>query len=137
MRSSRIGHTKMSLCPSDQVTVCKIVQAGLIPAKDSITIYNKMKNITNISAQIIDLYDEVVILECLIEKDVYEEREFNKSLFEGMELKIGNLFKLCYFEGNNKIILEIKNDPNFTLKDDFPKINFNEMFNLKMFKKKS
>lgn len=88
------------------------------------------KNVENISARLIDNYDNSVILECLIDKEngIYEERQFNDTLFNGYELKVGNLFLLRVFERQNEIRIEIHNDPDLTLSDDFPKLSFVESF---------
>lgn len=97
------------------------------------------KNVENISARLIEHYDDTVVLECLIDKEmrIYEEREFQLSLFIGYDLKIGNLFLLRIFERKNEIRIEIHNDPGLTLKDDFPKLDFVKKFsNSRLFKKK-
>ncbi len=97
------------------------------------------KNVENISARLIDSYDDTIILECLIDKEhgIYEEREFRKSLFEGYENGIGSLYLLRIFERQNEIRIEIHNDPELTLKDDFQKLNFVEKFkDSRLFKKK-
>lgn len=97
------------------------------------------KNIENISARLIECYDDVVVLECLIEKElgVYEEREFRISLFTGYELKIGNLFFLRFFDRDNETKIEIHNDPKLTSIKDFPKMDFNNLFKQsKLFKKR-
>jgi len=96
------------------------------------------KNTENISARLIDHYDDLVILECLVDKEfkVYEEREFKKSLFSDYELIIGNIFYLRIFERKNEIRLEIHNDPKLTFKEDFPELDFTSIFiKSKLFKK--
>lgn len=102
-------------------------------------IISNWKIVENISARIIEYYDNTVVLECLIDKDnwIYEEREFQSSLFHGYEIKIGNLFLLRIFERQNEIKIQIHNDPGLTLLEDFPKISFVESFqNSRLFKKK-
>jgi hypothetical protein len=96
------------------------------------------KNIENISARLIEVQDDAVILECLIDKElgVYEEREFRISLFAGYDLKIGNLFYLRFFDRQNETRMEIHNDPKLTFADDFPKKDFTKLFKTsKLFKK--
>jgi hypothetical protein len=84
------------------------------------------KNVENISARLINHYDETVVLECLIDKEnnVYEEREFRASLFEDYNIKQGNLFFLRVFERKNEVRLEIHDDPGLTRIEDFPKMDF-------------
>lgn len=96
------------------------------------------KNIENISARLIDYYDDVVVLECLVDREfgVYEEREFRASLFAGYELQIGNLFYLRFFDRENETKMEIHNDRKLTSNKDFPKKDFTELFKeSKLFKK--
>lgn len=96
------------------------------------------KNVENISARLIEHFDDVVILECLIDKELklYEEREFRSSLFEGYDLEIGNLFYLRFFDRQNETKMEIHNDPRLTFIEDFPKMNFTKLFKQsKLFKK--
>lgn len=105
-----------------------------------IIIVRGWKNIENISARLIEIYDYAVILECLIDKEqgIYEEREFRSSLFSIEDLKIGNLFYLRIFEKENESRIEIHNDPKLTFIEDFPKIEFKKLFEeSKLFKKKS
>jgi hypothetical protein len=102
-------------------------------------IITSWKNVENISARIVDSYDSSVILECLIDKEIgiYEEREFRASLFEGYEIKQGNLFYLRIFERKNEVKLEIHDDPGLTRIEDFPKMDFFERFSKsRLFKNK-
>lgn len=104
---------------------------------DTVT-FRGWKNVANISARLIEYYDDVVVLECLTDKElgVYEEREFRVSMFDGYELKIGNLFYLRYFDGKNETKLEIHDDPKLTSAGDFPKKDFTNLFKeSKLFKK--
>lgn len=104
---------------------------------DAIYITN-WKNVENIPAKLIEKFDEVVVLECLIDKEegIYEEREFRSSLFEGYNLTIGNLFYIRYFERPNQARIEILNNPELTSAKDFPTINFDQIFkDSKLFKK--
>ena len=96
------------------------------------------KNVGNISARLIELYDKVVVLECLIDKElsIYEEREFGSSLFFEEDLKIGNLFYLRIFERKYESRMEIHSDPKLTFVEDFPKMDFKSLFEKsKLFKK--
>lgn len=102
-------------------------------------IITEWKNVENISARLIEFYDDKVILECLVNKEerIYEEREFKTSLFDGYEIKIGNLFLLKFLERQNEIKMQIHNDPGLTFKEDFPKLDFVEKFkDSRLFKKK-
>lgn len=104
---------------------------------DFVTIQS-WKNTENISARLIEHYDDLVILECLVDKElkVYEEREFKKSLFSDYELIAGNIFYLRIFERKNEIRMEIHNDPKLTFKEDFPELDFTSIFTKsKLFKK--
>lgn len=97
------------------------------------------KNVENFPARLIESYDNVVILECLVDKDnsLYDEREFSTTLFKGYSLEIGSLFYLRIFERRNEIRMEIHNDPGLTFKNDFPKENFEDKFkNSSFFNKK-
>jgi len=108
------------------------------PFSDQIII-TSWKNVENISARLINSYDNTVILECLIDKETntYEEREFRTSVFTGYELEPGNLFYLRVFERQNEIKLEIHDDPGLTRLEDFPKMDFVEKFsNSRLFKEK-
>lgn len=102
-------------------------------------IISNWKNVENISSRIIEYYDNTVVLECLIDKEnwIYEEREFRSSLFQGYDMKIGNLFLLRIYERQNEIKIEIHNDLGLTLIEDFPNTSFVENFqNSRLFKKK-
>jgi len=104
---------------------------------DSVILQN-WKNVENISARFIEHYDDIVILECLIDKenDEYEEREFRASLFQGYELKEGNLFYLRFYDRANETKMEIHNDPGLVNIKDFPKMDFKaKLENSKLFKK--
>jgi len=114
-----------------------IAEKVVFSGSDTIII-SGWKNVENISARLIEYYDDTVILECLIDKEmkIYEEREFRLSLFTDYDLKIGNLFLLRIFERKNEIRIEVHNDPGLTIKDDFPKLDFvKEFSNSRLFKK--
>lgn len=93
-------------------------------------IISNWKNVENISARLIEKFENTIVLECLMDRDqgIYEERLFPISLFEDYELEIGNYFFLRFFNRKNEIRLEIHNDPGLTLEEDFPKIDFVERF---------
>ena len=96
------------------------------------------KNIENVPARLIEKYDEIVVLECLIDKETrhYEEREFRLKLFDGYDLSIGALFYLRVFERPNEIRMEIHDDPRLVFESDFPKGDFARLFKeSKLFKK--
>ena len=96
------------------------------------------KNVENISSRLIENCGEHVVLECLIDKEaeVYEERIFRASLFNGYNLELGNLFYLRFFERDNEMKMEVNDGTGIVSENDFPTINFTEMFkNSKLFKK--
>jgi len=102
------------------------------------TSFESWKNVENISARLIEFYDDVVILECLVDKELgtYEEREFQMSLFEDYELRIGAFFYLRTFKRKNEIKLQVHDDPQSALEPDFPKADLGTLFkNSKLFKK--
>jgi len=83
------------------------------------------RNIENISARLIEITDPHILLECLVDKEkgIYEERVFKPTLFKGFKLEIGKLFYLRFFERANEMKIQIHDDPDLTLQDDFPKIS--------------
>lgn len=96
------------------------------------------KNIENISSRLIENCGEHIVLECLIDKEseVYEERIFRSSLFNGFNLEPGNLFYLRFFERDNETKMEVHDGMGIVSENDFPSINFTELFrNSKLFKK--
>lgn len=99
------------------------------------TYIQNWKNIFNLSARVLDFDYDVVLLECLIDKEsrLYEEREFKRSIFKGYDIEKGSLFKVCYYERDNQCMIEIKNTTGLVADDDFPKSNLAEKFkNLKL-----
>lgn len=95
------------------------------------------KNVDNISSRIIETYDDIVKMECLVDKEneEYEEREFQASFFHGYKLDIGSLFLIRIFERPNEMRMEIHYDP--SLKNDFPEFSFVDNFkNSSLFKKR-
>jgi hypothetical protein len=91
---------------------------------------NLWKNTKNISARLISYDEDVVILECLIDKDkkIYEEWELSTRNFKGMELQVGKFFKLCHYERNNQLMMEILDTPGLVMESDFPKTDFYNKF---------
>jgi len=103
-----------------------------------VTFIRNWKNIENISARLIELYEDIVVLECLIDRDKgeYEEREFRASLFSEYDVTIGNLFYLRFFERPGECRMEIHDDPKLTYQNDFQKVDFKELYSSsKLFKK--
>lgn len=88
------------------------------------------KNIANISARLLDTYDNSVVLECLIDKEegIYEERIFRASLFEGYDLQIGKRFLLRFFDRGNEARIEVHDNAGLTSEADFPPTHFKETF---------
>jgi hypothetical protein len=103
---------------------------------DKVIITN-WKNIENISARLIENCGENIVLECLIDKEnsIYEERIFETSLFEGYNIEIGSLFYLRFFKRKNEAKMEVHEGKGIVLEEDFPKLNFKEIFSSsKLFK---
>jgi|GEM_PF-4290113 len=101
--------------------------------------FSAWKNIGNYSARLVKILDTTIILEVLIDKEnkSYQERAYRKSRFDEYELKLGKLFLIRYYERGNETSSEILDDPRLTNSDDFPKIDFSELFkNSKLFKGK-
>jgi hypothetical protein len=124
-----------SLTNPKEVNETKI-EVGHFGEAKKITLGN-WKNVENVSCRLIDKYDDVVVLECLIDKDagIFEEREFRKSLFENYDLTIGNLFYLRFFDRANETRMEVHNDPNLISLGDFPKMDFKTLIaSSKLFK---
>ena len=126
--------------PSDQLVESSKYQVGVKLVGDDALIFKRWKNVANISARLVEHNDQVIVLECLVDKEnrIYEEREFRSSLFAGYELKLGSLFYLRFFDRENETRMEIHNDPNFTFLNDFPKKDFTSLFKeSKLFKGKN
>ncbi len=92
--------------------------------------FQQWKMVENISAKLLCINSNTVILECLIDKEekIYEERELNISLFKNFELKIGGFFKLCLFERDNSMMMEVKDGSKLVLENEFPTIDFYARF---------
>ena len=86
--------------------------------------------VNSISAKLLEYYNDSVLLECLIHKDerIYEEREFDKSLFSEFDLKEGALFKIQLFERPSEQRIRILNKPGLVSESDFPQIDFEEKY---------
>jgi hypothetical protein len=95
------------------------------------------KQISDISAKVLHFDKDFVIIECLMDKEnqTYDEREFSIQFFTGINLEKGMLLKLCYFQRDNQIMMEIKFSPGLVLESDFPKSNFAEKYKDLVFKK--
>lgn len=93
-------------------------------------VIKQWRNIENISARLIEFNEITVVLECLVDREelIYEEREFKSSLFSQFNLELGKLFKLCMYERQNQIMMEIKDNPKLISETDFPKIDFAKQF---------
>jgi hypothetical protein len=133
---SNSGLTTRSTDSVNSVSVSNSPQTFNFNA-DSVAI-KPWKSVENISARLIEFYDNVVVLECLIDKEngIYEEREFRSSLFNGYDMTVGNLFYLRIFDRDNQTRMEVHNDPDLTNAEDFPKMNFTKLFsNSKLFAK--
>lgn len=117
-----------SLSPEGSYRLGSSIRAESI-GKDTVS-FKGWKNTENISARLIERYDDKVILECLIDKDeeFYEEREFSESLFEGYDLELGTLFYLRVFKRPNEIRMEVHCDPRLVNPSDFAKIDFEDAF---------
>ena len=100
-----------------------------ISLSEGVVIHN-WKNVQNISARLLASDDEKVLLECLVDREnkVYEEREFKLSLFKNMDLKIGKLFKLCFYERQHQQMIEVKDNPKLVSETDFPRTSFKEKY---------
>lgn len=90
------------------------------------------------SARLTEFDEEKVVLECLIDKEekIYEEKEFKATYFQGYTLQIGKLFKLCFYERPNQVMMEVKDNPNLISENDFPKNQFQEKYSGMTIKKR-
>jgi hypothetical protein len=87
--------------------------------------------VANISSNVLYADDNVVGLECLLDKEekVFEEREFSRKLFNGFSVEPGTLFKVCLYERQNEERIEIKSGANGLVQaEDFPKMDFYSKF---------
>lgn len=104
---------------------------------DNYAILGAWKNIENYSARMIEVNDELVILECLIdrEKDIFEERAFKTSLFKGYDATIGTTYYIRIFERNHELKMQIHDDPKSNYSADFAKTDIvKELKDSKLFK---
>ncbi len=92
--------------------------------------FQQWKMVENISAKLLYINANTVTLECLIDKEekIYEERELKISLFKNFELKIGSFFKLCLFERDNGMMMEVKDGSKLVLENEFPTFDFYARF---------
>lgn len=93
--------------------------------------FQTWKMVANISSKVLHSDDNVVGLECLLDKEekVFEEREFSRKLFKGFSVEPGSLFKVCLYERQNEERIEIKSGANGLVQsDEFPKTDFYSKF---------
>ncbi|MEA3448487.1 MAG: hypothetical protein U9Q98_08590 [Bacteroidota bacterium] len=113
-----------------------VEQASLADSKILIRDWN---NSENIHARLIEVTGTTVVLECLVDKEnkIYEEREFDKDLFDGYEIKEGYFFLLRFYTRKNEMKLEVHDNKSGLVKDEhFKSINLYEAFkNNPIFKK--
>jgi hypothetical protein len=83
-----------------------------------------------IPAKLLNIYDDIYLLECLIDSQnkIYEEREFNKSLFDGFPDKIGTIFILELTKLQNEERLKVFYEESYSEEDYFPKIDLDLYF---------
>jgi hypothetical protein len=96
------------------------------------------KNTENRSARFVEIYENSILVECLIDKEAneYAEIEYKKSIFSGMALYVGKLVKLCFFERRNQVMMEVIDDPNLIDKSDFPNVELSKQFKNLVLKKR-
>jgi hypothetical protein len=88
------------------------------------------KLVEDVSARLIDQYDEVVVLECLIDPEakIYMETELEKSLFDGYQLQVGALFKVSKYSRKNENRFVVRANPLLVSITDFPKVDFDKKY---------
>jgi hypothetical protein len=114
---------------------------GLMPSIRSLTEGNFIKpwkNIGNINAKILDIYDDVVLLECLVDRESkqYAEFEFSRTLFSAFDIKVGGYCVISKYQRDSALQLEINANPSMDLSIDFPTVEWVRQFkNSPIFKK--
>ena len=100
---------------------------------------NEWKCVLVLSARLIEAYDNIVVLECLIDSEskTYQEREFHAALFEGYKIEQGSLFQLKFYERSHESRMEVLDGTGIIDEAiDFPKLDFSKLFsNSRFFKK--
>ncbi len=88
------------------------------------------KLVEDLSARLIDQYDETVVLECLIDREakIYIETEMDISLFEGFSLEVGSLFKISKYTRTNEVRFVARSKPQLVSQGDFPKVDFQKKY---------
>jgi hypothetical protein len=96
------------------------------------------RNTENRSSRIIEIYDQSILLECLIDKErkEYAEIEYKKTMFQDMELYIGKFLKLCFYERANQVMMEVIDNSKLIDENDFPKVELSKEFKNLILKKK-
>jgi len=94
------------------------------------TVLKPWKNVANISSRILDIYDDVVLVECLVDRELmqYVETELPSSLFRNFELTIGQYCIIMHYERESSLHFEVNANPNLDLSSDFPSIDFSQEF---------
>jgi hypothetical protein len=95
------------------------------------------RNTDNINAKVLDVYDGVVLVECLVDREnkQYAEMEFSESLFSGYEIAPGKFCVISKYERENTMLLEINANPSLDLSSDFPSVDWAQNFkNSQIFK---
>lgn len=85
-------------------------------------IIEQWKNTQNLSARIIEVNEQNVLLECLIDKRIrqYQERRFNIDLFDGIaEIKQGKLIMLQVYQKPQHFMIKIVDGEGMIPKSDF------------------
>jgi len=102
----------------------------------SVSELHQWKQKDSYSARITEIYDKVVVLELVIDRDerITEEREFEIKYFEGLKIEIGNLFKVKRFERPNSQMIQVCDGNGIVNREDFPKVDFSQFKNKSLFK---
>lgn len=87
------------------------------------------RNVANITGRLIDSFEDRVVLECLMDRELkmYQERTFQKILFKGYELVVGSIFYLRIFERDNEMRIEVHEDVRRDFSRDFEKKDLEQL----------
>lgn len=98
---------------------------GLFGLSEGVSLLS-WQRVANISSKILYFDDDVVQIECLVDKEnkLYEQKEFNRDFFVGLDLSIGYQFKLCFYKRNNQQMVEVMYDSQLVASDDFSSADF-------------